>query len=463
MGATGRRRGAVSPRVATRTTAPATATDVAQPDHRLRRGGARPAPRQPGELADPPQGAAGRPRRRARCGRLGPAGPRQPAPGFVVDGHARVALALSRGEATVPVLYVDLEPDEEALVLATLDPIGAMAGRDEEKLRALLADVTVDDAGLLALLGDLAGSDPKAGLTDPDEVPEPPRSPTSSRASSTCSATTGSCAATRRVQRTSAAPRRRGPTAAGRPTRPTGSSWTRTWRDGVYNGPRKRATGWGERGRRREAVHDARDPTAKGRRRARAPNRGPSQHHGRLDTRADWSGAFALVPRLEVGYVWHAASDTAWRFGGTARHRLRAGRQKIVWVKDLWRWAVLLPLAATNRASTSWAPGSAHRVGRRARPDDGLGGPARSDRGGGEERRRTTRPRSRSLLVEIPIRNHSPRRGVYEPFSGSGTTLIAAEQLGRRCYAMEIDPKYVQVAIERWQNFTGRTAERVDG
>ena len=49
--------------------------------------------------------------------------------GFVVDGHARVALALSRGEATVPVLYVDLEPEEEALVLATLDPISAMAGR----------------------------------------------------------------------------------------------------------------------------------------------------------------------------------------------------------------------------------------------------------------------------------------------------------------------------------------------
>jgi DNA modification methylase len=40
---------------------------------------------------------------------------------------------------------------------------------------------------------------------------------------------------------------------------------------------------------------------------------------------------------------------------------------------------------------------------------------------------------------------------------------MAAETLGRRCYAMEIDPKYVQVAIERWQRFTGRTAERVDG
>src|SRR5665811_2216556 len=95
--------------------------------------------------------------------------------GFVVDGHARVALALSRGERAVPVLYVDLEPEEEALVLATLDPIGAMAGRDDQKLRALLAEVTVDDAGLAALLSDLAGV--KAGRTDPDDVPEPPEAP----------------------------------------------------------------------------------------------------------------------------------------------------------------------------------------------------------------------------------------------------------------------------------------------
>ena len=52
---------------------------------------------------------------------------------------------------------------------------------------------------------------------------------------------------------------------------------------------------------------------------------------------------------------------------------------------------------------------------------------------------------------------------MYDPFAGSGTALVAAERLGRRCYAMEIDPRYVQVAIERWQAFTGRTAERVDG
>jgi len=68
------------------------------------------------------------------------------------------------------------------------------------------------------------------------------------------------------------------------------------------------------------------------------------------------------------------------------------------------------------------------------------------------------------VLCEIPIRNHTEAGdAVYEPFSGSGTTLMAAEVLGRRCYALEIDPKYVQVAIERWESVTGRKAERLDG
>jgi DNA modification methylase len=52
---------------------------------------------------------------------------------------------------------------------------------------------------------------------------------------------------------------------------------------------------------------------------------------------------------------------------------------------------------------------------------------------------------------------------VYDPFIGSGTTIIAAEQTGRRCYAMEIDPRYVAVAIKRWEDFTGQKAVRLDG
>ena len=58
-------------------------------------------------------------------------------------------------------------------------------------------------------------------------------------------------------------------------------------------------------------------------------------------------------------------------------------------------------------------------------------------------------------------RNYS-RAGeaVYEPFMGSGTTLIAAEQSGRRCFGLELNPAYVDVAVERWEDFTGERATR---
>jgi DNA modification methylase len=65
------------------------------------------------------------------------------------------------------------------------------------------------------------------------------------------------------------------------------------------------------------------------------------------------------------------------------------------------------------------------------------------------------------LLSETPIRNHLQRdESVYDPFLGSGTTLIAAERLGRRCYSMELDAKYAQIAIDRWEAFTGLKAVR---
>jgi len=63
-----------------------------------------------------------------------------------------------------------------------------------------------------------------------------------------------------------------------------------------------------------------------------------------------------------------------------------------------------------------------------------------------------------------PIENNSsPGQAIYEPFSGSGTTIIAAEMTGRSCVAIEIDPAYVDVAILRWQAFTGATATLESG
>ena len=54
------------------------------------------------------------------------------------------------------------------------------------------------------------------------------------------------------------------------------------------------------------------------------------------------------------------------------------------------------------------------------------------------------------------LNNSSPGQAVYEPFMGSGTTLIAAETTGRVCLGIELNPAYVDVAVERWQRFTGQ-------
>jgi len=51
---------------------------------------------------------------------------------------------------------------------------------------------------------------------------------------------------------------------------------------------------------------------------------------------------------------------------------------------------------------------------------------------------------------------------VYDPFLGSGTTLIAAEQLGRKCYGMEISPQYCDVIVKRWEQLTGMVGVRED-
>lgn len=63
-------------------------------------------------------------------------------------------------------------------------------------------------------------------------------------------------------------------------------------------------------------------------------------------------------------------------------------------------------------------------------------------------------------LLEIMIRNSSPVGGdVLDPFLGSGSTLLACEKAGRRCFGLELDPKYCDVIVKRWEDFTGRKAE----
>jgi DNA modification methylase len=91
--------------------------------------------------------------------------------GHVIDGHLRVSLAISRREPSIPVVYVDLDEHEERLILATIDPLSAMAVTDAEQLDALLREVSTGDAAVQAMLSDLAES---AGITSDAPAAEDP-------------------------------------------------------------------------------------------------------------------------------------------------------------------------------------------------------------------------------------------------------------------------------------------------
>jgi DNA modification methylase len=169
------------------------------------------------------------------------------------------------------------------------------------------------------------------------------------------------------------------------------------------------------------------------------------------DDRVDWSAAWDHF-RGDVAYVWFADLHAGITQAGLEKYGLSC-RKLIAWVKP---HPVISRGHYRSQKETCWYAvrqgRTANWQGRRSRSDvweidnredDGHGHP-------------TQKPIECMLW---PIEDNSAEGdGVYDPFVGSGTTLIAAEKSGRSCYAMDIDPLYCSIAIERWQNFTGKSA-----
>ena len=171
------------------------------------------------------------------------------------------------------------------------------------------------------------------------------------------------------------------------------------------------------------------------------------------DDVADWSEAWALFPG-DAAYIYHAdvMSSTVQASIEACGFKIRA---QIIWAKDRM---------ALSRGDYHWQHEPCWYAVKDGKPghrtDDRTQTtlwniPARDDSGHGHS---TQKPLE---CMERPIRNHdSPL--VYEPFSGSGTTLIACENLKRKCRAIEISQGYVAVALQRWADHTGKTPVRVD-
>jgi DNA modification methylase len=172
------------------------------------------------------------------------------------------------------------------------------------------------------------------------------------------------------------------------------------------------------------------------------------------DDRADWREAWALFPG-NVAYVWHAGVHAR-----TVIESLEAAgfaiRSQIVWAK---------PRLVLGRGDYHWQHEPCFYAVRK-----GATGHWQSARDqttlwqiamvGAEDDTETVHGTQKPLeCMRRPIVNNSAAGdAVYDPFLGSGTTLIAAEFTGRVCVAMEIDPRYCDVTIERWQRLTGSAA-----
>lgn len=170
------------------------------------------------------------------------------------------------------------------------------------------------------------------------------------------------------------------------------------------------------------------------------------------DDRADWREAWALFPG-DVAYVWHGAlhthtvAESLESVGLKLRAQIIWGKERLVLSRGDYHWMHEPCWYAVRKTGKGWWAGDRKQttlwlIPNKDQDADTIHG--------------TQKPVE---CMRRPMLNNSVAGGaVYEPFMGSGTTLIAAETCGRVCFGIELNPIYVDVAVERWQNLTGRKA-----
>jgi DNA modification methylase len=175
------------------------------------------------------------------------------------------------------------------------------------------------------------------------------------------------------------------------------------------------------------------------------------------DKQVDWSAAYRLFPG-HVAYVWHAGVHAAEVAAGLESVGLRI-RSQIIWAKQHF---------ALSRGDYHWQHEpcwyavregeAAHWCGDRTQST--LWQVANLNPYGGSTEEATGHGTQKPVeLMRRPILNNSQRGDIiYDPFLGSGTTLVAAQQTERICFALDIDPRYVDMAIRRWQKLTSEVA-----
>ncbi|HHH46063.1 MAG TPA: site-specific DNA-methyltransferase [Thiotrichales bacterium] len=346
--------------------------------------------------------------------------------GVIIAGHGRLLAAQRLGLEKVPVITLDHLTDAQRRALVIADnKIAENAGWDEETLRLeieALQELEFDldligfsDEELDDLLGELDGG-PEGAVDGEDDVPAPPDDPVSQSGDLwilgnhrlLCGSSTVATDVERLLGTVKPLLMVTDP--------PYGVEYDPGWRNQAG--------------------------AAKTRRTGKVLN----------DDRADWREAWALFPG-DVAYVWHGALHAT----TVAESLIASGftiRSQIIWAKDR---------LVLSRGDYHWQhepcwyavkkTGKGHWAGDRKQTT--LWQIANKDQDS-ETVHGTQKPVE---CMRRPILNNSsPGQAVYEPFMGSGTTLIAAETTGRVCLGIELNPAYVDVAVERWQQLTGEAA-----
>lgn len=346
--------------------------------------------------------------------------------GTIIAGHGRVMAARKLGEKRVPVIVLAhlTEAQKRAYVIAD-NQLAMNAGWDAEMLKVEIADLAGMDFDLSLLGFDdkaLAGllAEKTEGLTDPDDVPDPPADPVTvlgdvwvlGRHRIVCGSSTEADTVAKVLGDVRPHLMVTDP--------PYGVEYDADWRNKAL-----RADG--------------------------TPIAGRAVGKVLNDDKADWREAWALFPG-DVAYVWHAGL-----FAGTVADSLSASgfklRSQIIWAKSNF---------AIGRGDYHWHHEPCWYAVREKATGHWAGDRKQTTLWQIEKPKKSETGHSTQKPVECmkrPIENNSsPGQAVYEPFSGSGTTIIAGEMTGRHVYAVELNPAYVDVAVKRWQDFTGQKA-----
>jgi DNA modification methylase len=355
--------------------------------------------------------------------------------GGLIAGHARILAARQLGIAKIPVMVAAgwTEAQKRAYVLADNQLAITGSGWDPELLRLELGELKLSGFDLsLTGFGDLELKDllaeRTAGLTDPDDAPAAPEHPVSEpgdlwllgRHRLLCGDSTVATDVERVLGGVEPHLMVTDP--------PYGVEYDAGWR---AHAPitRRRTDGMRVRG------------VIEGRALGKVQN----------DDRADWHEAWALFPG-DVAYVWHSSVHIA----EVQESLLVAGlivRSHLIWAKSQM---------VIGRGHYHYQHEPCWYAVRKGKTAHWAGDRAQTSVWQIDKNRASETGHSTQKPVECmrrPIENNSsPGQAVYEPFCGSGTTIIAAEMTGRTCHAIELSPPYIDVAVKRWQDFVGAQA-----